>query len=617
MSYTDYLFLPLCVVAMGVYFVLPKKIRWCWLLIISLLFMASWGVVLLPVILVMTLIAWIGALVIQGVVGRGNRERQEKSSPVNNTPGKESLRNPGRKPGNRKAGKWILILFVILLLLPFVFFKAQNYLVEISVFRPMVLKVTGVITRLHDLFAERVTTAAVPVISRMVISEGILVPLGISYYTLSLIGYMADVFWKKEPAEGNYFKLLLFTAYFPKILEGPISKHRTVAPRLLEPHSFDYQRVCFGLQRVVWGFFKKWVIADRLAILVNAIFVDVEPFSGSQILFAAVCGAFQLYCDFSGCMDIGLGVSECFGIELEENFRRPFFSQSAAEFWRRWHISLGVWFKDYVFMPLSVSPRLMKITRSLGKKFGRRAGKTFMTIIPLAVVWILTGLWHGTGANYLVWGCYWGAILILSSVFAPELRKLSARIWGTGKKKEDASAQASSQVKDGGQQEAKGSRLAGAKGSASYESKGSILFRQVRTFCLFVISRLITLPGTLAGTALAFRKIFTQFQFWKLFNGSLFGNMSVSVNGVEPDGLPGNLALPGFDERRFFVVVLALVLLWWVSRKEEQGIDCRAWVAQRPIVFRWLIYYGVIFAVLIFGAYGAAYNASAFVYMQY
>ena len=172
-------------------------------------------------------------------------------------------------------------------------------------------------------------------------------------------------------------------------------------------------------------------------------------------------------------------------------------------------------------------------------------------------------------------------------------------------------------MKDGGQKEAKGSRLTGAKSSASYESKGIIIFRQIRTFCLFVISRLITLPGTLAGTALAFRKIFTQFQFWKLFNGSLFGNMSVSANGVEPYSLPGNLALPGFDERRFFVVVLALVLLWWVSRKEEQGIDCRDWIAQRPIVLRWLIYYGVIFAVLIFGAYGAAYNASAFVYMQY
>ena len=392
-------------------------------------------------------------------------------------------------------------------------------------------------------------------------SYAILAPLGISYYTFSLIGYMADVFWKKEKAETNYFKLLLFTSYYPKILEGPISKHRTVAPQLVEGHRFDYQRVCFGLQRVVWGFFKKWVIADRLAIIVTYVFKDLEGFCGSQILVAAIFGAFQLYCDFSGCMDIGLGISECFGITLEENFRRPFFSRSAAEFWRRWHISLGVWFKDYVYMPLSVSPGLMKIARDIKKRLGRRAGKNFMTIIPLSIVWLLTGLWHGTGINYIVWGCYWGIIIILTTVFEPEIRKLTKWL------------------------------------KIPTDSKGYALFQQIRTFFLFVISRLITLPDSLEGTGVAIRKIFTEFQFWKLFNGSLLTE--------------------GVDEKRLFIAILALMLLWVVSKQEEKGQGYREWVADRPIVLRWIIYYAVIFAVLIFGAYGSTYNASAFVYMQY
>lgn len=553
MNYTDYLFLPLCVVAMGIYFVLPRRIRWCWLLLLSLLFVASWGADLLPILLVITFIAWVGGLLIHGRI---------------------------KKTEKRKAGKWFLILAVIFLLLPLVYVKMQNYLIEWGVLLPLIECVTGV----HQTIVRWLSS--IPGISALVrpeilaesgamLAEGlqetegttalsaysILAPLGISYYTLSLIGYMADVYWKKEEAEKNYFKLLLFTAYFPKIVEGPISKHRTVSPRLMEPHVFDYQRVCFGLQRVVWGFFKKWVIADRLAIVVNAVFGDIGAYSGSQILAAAVFGAFQLYCDFSGCMDIGLGVSECFGIALEENFRRPFFSGSAAEFWRRWHISLGAWFKDYIYMPLSVSPGLLKIMGMLRKGIGKRVGKIFMTVIPLSAVWLLTGLWHGTGLNYIVWGAYWGILLILSSVLDPEIRKL--RIWL----------------------------------KIPVKSQGYDLFRRMRTFFLFVVSRLITLPGTLEGTGAAFQKIFMKFQFWKLLNGSLF--------------------MQGFDERRFLVVLLALGLLWLVSAREERGIGYREWVAARPIVIRWIIYYAVIFAVLIFGAYGSSYDSSAFVYMQY
>lgn len=572
MSYTDYLFLPLSIVAMGIYYIFPLKVRWCWLLIISILFDASWGVDLLPVLFLMTLIAWLGGLLISRQVV---------------------------KAGNRKRGKKALILFIVLLFLPLVYIKLQQYMINWKLLAPLAMKVTAVHRKLVNWLSaipafrsgwispERYTGLR-PVLNSIVqeipeehpyhlfglnlrcilskCSDGlplysVLAPLGISYYTFSLIGYMADVFWKKGKAETNYFKLLLFTAYYPKILEGPISKQRNVAPQLVEGHRFDYQRVCFGLQRVVWGFFKKWVIADRLAIIVTYVFKDVEGFCGSQILAAAIFGAFQLYCDFSGCMDIGLGISECFGIVLEENFRRPFFSRTAAEFWRRWHISLGVWFKDYVYMPLSVSPGLMKIARGIKKLVGRRAAKNFMTIIPLSVVWLLTGLWHGTGINYILWGCYWGILIILTTVFDPEIRKFTKWL------------------------------------RIPTESKGYALFQQIRTFFLFVFARLITLPGSLEETGAAIRKIFTEFQFWKLFNGSLLTE--------------------GVDEKRLFIAFLGLLLLWVVSKQEEKGQGYREWIAARPIVLRWAIYYVAIFAVLIFGAYGSSYNASAFVYMQY
>ena len=260
-------------------------------------------------------------------------------------------------------------------------------------------------------------------------------------------------------------------------------------------------------------------------------------------------------------MDIALGVSECFGIQLEENFRQPFASCSVAEFWRRWHITLGVWFKDYVFMPLVISPRLMRISGFLRERIGKRAGKNFMTVIPLAVVWLLTGLWHGTGKNYLLWGIYWGALISLSTVFDPEIRKLTKWL------------------------------------KIDTDSEGFRFFRKSRTFCLFVIGRFITIPGSLAVSWYTAQSVFTDFTPLRLVDGSIF--------------------TLGIDWPRFIVTLLAAALVGFVGSKREKGVHIREWIAARPLLIRWAIYYAIIFAVLIFGAYGPGYDASSFVYMRY
>lgn len=249
-------------------------------------------------------------------------------------------------------------------------------------------------------------------LSHMYVGGGIIVPLGISYYTFSLIGYLADVYWKKEKAEINYFKLLLFALYFPKIIQGPISKHRNIAAQLVEGHEFNYDNLCAGTQLAMWGYFKKLVIADRAAIFVDTVFggLDNYPEGGAILMVAIILSAVQLYCDFSGYMDIVIGISQILGIRLESNFNRPFFSKSAAEFWRRWHITLGAWFRDYVYMPMAISPRLIKCSTWVRNHFGKRAGKAMMNVVPLAVVWLLTGLWHGTGKAYVFWGIYWGGV---------------------------------------------------------------------------------------------------------------------------------------------------------------------------------------------------------------
>ena len=391
--------------------------------------------------------------------------------------------------------------------------------------------------------------------------ENIIIPLGISYYTFGIIGYMADVYWKKDEAEKNPLKLLLYMIYFPHILQGPIARHRKLASQLAEGHRFDYQNFCFGLQRITWGFFKKLVIADRFAVIVNEIFDNYGQYEGQYFIIAILACVVQLYCDFSGCMDIALGVSECFGITLDENFKRPFYSRSASEFWRRWHITLGAWFKDYVYMPMVINPRLIKLSKRAKDKLGARFGKSIMTIVPLAIVWLLTGLWHGTGIDYIVWGCYWGIIIIVGTVFAPEFKKLNKKL------------------------------------NIDTESDLWKNFQIVRTFLIFCGGRLLTAPGDIRVSMEIIKSMFTKFNIWIWFDQSIYEL--------------------GLDRQNLWAGLFALVLLWFISYKQEHGTNIREKIASYPLPLRWILYYGLFFAVLVFGMYGSGFEASAFVYMQY
>ena len=387
------------------------------------------------------------------------------------------------------------------------------------------------------------------------------IPVGISYYSLSLIGYMADVYWKKERPEKNYFKLLLYTVYFPKLLEGPISRHRFLAEQLNSGQRFDYERFCFGLQRILWGYIKILIISGRANVFVSNVFGSYLMQNGSILLIATIFSAFDLYCDFSGCMDIALGASELFGIKIEENFSRPFFSSSVAEFWRRWHISLGTWFKDYVYFPLVISPKLVRISGFFRNKIGKRAGKIFLTIIPLMVVWILTGLWHGTGINYLIWGVYWGVLIILSEIMEPEFKRINKKM------------------------------------GVSSDRPWIPRFRMVRTFFMFMIGRLITLPDDLQATMRIMQRILFRFGTWRYFDGTIFSL--------------------GLDPPNFFVLIICLAVLLWIENRQEQGMMIRSRISAMPLPLRWSIYIIGILSVLILGVYGPGYNAGSFVYMNY
>lgn len=509
-----------------VYFLVPQKARWIVLLAASLVFYLSWGLQAFPVVLACTLLAYGAALWMDGAYEKLDREIRD---------GELDAAAKKEKKLKAKAGcRRILTGAAALLIAVLVYTKVGDALLD------------GLVKnwRLRSSAWLQVT-----------------VPLGISYYTFSMISYLADVYWRKDRAERNFLRFLLWVLFFPKILQGPIARHKKLARQLAEGQPFDFKRVCFGMQLALWGYFKKLVIADRLAVFVETVFAGCYEESGSLIfVVAAMLGSVQLYCDFSGCMDMASGFCQILGIELDANFNHPFFSRSAAEFWRRWHITLGSWFKDYVYMPLAVSPRLLKPAGKVRERFGARASRNLMVIIPSGIVWILTGLWHGTGYNYIAWGLYWGALIIGSSVFAPEIKRLTELL------------------------------------RIHTETPSWHVFQMVRTFLLFSFGRLLTLPGHLRTTLDILKKIAQKCDIWILFDGTLYEY--------------------GLNEQNFRLAILGIFVLWCVSMLQERG-SLRERIAGYNLPVRWGIYYAAFFAVVILGVWGSGAGSVAFSYMNY
>lgn len=266
-----------------------------------------------------------------------------------------------------------------------------------------------------------------------------LLPIGLSYYTLQAISYLLDVYWGRISAETSYLRLLLYLSYFPQLVQGPISRYKALSSELFAAKPLQAQNLKFGVQLMLWGYFKKLCIADNVAPYVSILFYEGNPISGALVFAGLMCYGIQLYCDFSGGIDIVRGVSQCFGVHITENFRQPFFSKSLAEFWRRWHISLGDFMKDYVFYPFSLSKTAAGIKKQLKGKVSRKASGRILAAIGNLLVFTLVGLWHGTGSKYLGWGLYNGFILIFSSlmvdVYAAGLKKTridrDSRSWKT------------------------------------------------------------------------------------------------------------------------------------------------------------------------------------------
>ncbi|MEP1034893.1 MBOAT family O-acyltransferase [Ekhidna sp.] len=241
----------------------------------------------------------------------------------------------------------------------------------------------------------------------------LLLPVGISFYTFQTLSYSIDVYRGKLNPEKSFLKFAVFVSFFPQLVAGPIERASNLIPQFSEEYSFDKERIINGLQLILWGFFKKIVIADRIAIIVDSVYANPHDFSGGYFALATYLFAIQIYCDFSGYSDIAIGTARIMGFDLMTNFKKPYFAISIKEFWSKWHISLSTWFRDYVYIPLG----------------GNRVSK-FSWYRNIVITFVVSGIWHGANWTFIAWGFLHGFYLLIETVFSSKRIKLPSLIRG-------------------------------------------------------------------------------------------------------------------------------------------------------------------------------------------
>lgn len=369
---------------------------------------------------------------------------------------------------------------------------------------------------------------------------------------------MADVYWGRIKAEHNFGKVALFLGFFPQIMEGPISSWNDTADALWECRPVRSENLTKGIIRIAWGLFKKIVVADRLSVLVAAIYDDYTSYHGVMIVVVAIAYTLQLYMEFSGCMDIVIGSGNLFGVDLPENFRQPFFAGNASEFWRRWHITLGAWLKAYVFYPVSVSGLVKKWNHFARKHVGKYLTKMGIFAMTLFPVWMCNGLWHGAQWNYILYGMYYFVILLAGEAVAPVREMVLERFH--------------------------------LDCHALYWRVPQIL----KTWMIiFTGEMFFRAEGAAAGFHM-FRSIFQGFELQKLWDGTLLG---MGLNAAD-------FAAVGFG---ILIVAVADIL------KERKLLNWDK-LQEMKLPVRWILYYGLIFVVLLLGAYGTGYQQVDLIY---
>ena len=382
-EYYSLQFVLFMVVTVMVYYYLGKKkpgLQWVCLFAASMLYYLWSGFFYIFFILVTALCTWVSGLLFEKISNKSRLAIKECGKTDKDK--KDAIK---RKTKNRKKFVLITVLLITFGILAFIKYVPESW---------------------HPI-------------------RGLLLPLGISFYTFQSVSYVIDSYNGDYPPEKNFLKFLLFISYFPQLLQGPINRFDELSGQLIAKRDhIDITLFQKGLLRIGYGLFKKYAIANLLVGTISAIFDNVTPdIPGSVVVYGILLYSAQQYADFSGGIDIAIGVSELFGIEMAPNFRQPYFSISLADFWRRWHISLGTWMRDYVFYPFALSKPMQKFGKVTRKKLGKHLGGVLPACLANILVFLVVGLWHGSASHNILWGLYNGIVIALSSILAPAFTK--------------------------------------------------------------------------------------------------------------------------------------------------------------------------------------------------
>lgn len=497
------LFLPFVVL---LYYCFPKKVRYIWLLIVSYYFYMQWNPLYVTLLFSCTLLTYVSALIIEKFSASGTKQRI------------------------------CLAVCILLNLCVLGFFKyfyfgidSLNYLLRL----------------IH--------------LNEVSWNHDILLPVGISFYTLQALGYLIDVYRGDIRAEKNFFRYALFVSFFPQLVAGPIERSRNLLTQLHESHSLQYENIRKGMLLVLYGLFLKMVIADRAAMIVDTVYNNSEAYMGFYIIVATCFFAIQIYCDFYGYSTIARGSALLMGIRLTDNFNAPYFSKSVKEFWRRWHISLSGWFRDYLYIPLG----------------GNRKGR-LKKDGNLLTVFAVSGLWHGASFSFIFWGLLNGIYQVTGDFFQ-DVKQTLCDHWNKFIENR-GSSYTNSTVDD----------------TKRFSRE---LFRTISTFVLVTFAWLFFRAGGLGAACEIITNMFHIDNWMILFDGSLY-KLGVAKNYMN-------------------VLVVSILILFLVDHQKYQGKDVAEWLLKQGWALRVCIYMFLIFTILLYGCYGEMYDTQQFIYFQF
>lgn len=474
-----------------VYFLIPQRVKPIFLLAASYYFYACWNVKYLLLLVASTLITYASGLLISGTESKGRRKL------------------------------WVALSFGSNLAILFVF-KYFGFAMN---------TIAGIAARVHITIAEPAFT--------------LLLPVGISFYTFQALSYTMDVYRGEIGPEKSLVKYALFVSFFPQLVAGPIERSSHLLGQMSEEHHFDYDRVKNGLLLMLWGFFEKLVIADRAAILVDTVYNNYAAYGSVELIAATLLFTMQIYTDFGGYSHIAIGAAQVMGFELMDNFRQPYLAVSIGDFWRRWHISLSSWLRDYLYIPLG----------------GNRKG-TLRKCVNLMIVFLVSGLWHGAAWHYVIWGGVHGVYQLAETLTDGWRKKLCKAM------------------------------------KIDRDHGGWLALRKLITFILAALAWVFFRADRNGDALRILAGMATKMNPWALVDGTVLYSL-------------------GLSRSQFWLLVLAALVLFWVDLQHEKGRHLRAELMERGAVLTGFFALAGLLVVLVFGIWGSAYDAAAFIYFQF